>query len=85
MTDSELMRAKRAGRAGVKSARGDRNDSRVPYGGWLAKASLPSPKLRSFERGFVTYSNDAKAQMIGVREETLAQHGAVRTCSGRNG
>lgn len=30
-----------------------------------------------FERGFVTYSNEAKAQMIGVREETLAQHGAV--------
>ncbi|WP_254908445.1 CinA family protein, partial [Salmonella enterica] len=28
-----------------------------------------------FERGFVTYSNEAKAQMIGVREETLAQHG----------
>ncbi|WP_139773226.1 nicotinamide-nucleotide amidohydrolase family protein, partial [Salmonella enterica] len=26
---------------------------------------------------FVTYSNEAKAQMIGVREETLAQHGAV--------
>ncbi len=23
------------------------------------------------------YSNEAKAQMIGVREETLAQHGAV--------
>jgi nicotinamide-nucleotide amidase len=25
----------------------------------------------------VTYSNEAKAQMIGVREETLEQHGAV--------
>ena len=30
-----------------------------------------------FERGFVTYSNEAKAQMIGVRESTLEQHGAV--------
>jgi len=29
------------------------------------------------ERGFVTYSNDAKVQMLGVRRETLAAHGAV--------
>jgi nicotinamide-nucleotide amidase len=27
--------------------------------------------------GFVTYSNEAKQRMVGVREETLAQHGAV--------
>ncbi len=30
-----------------------------------------------FERGFVTYSNDAKAEMLGVRDDTLAAHGAV--------
>lgn len=30
-----------------------------------------------FERGFVTYSNLSKQQMLGVREETLKQHGAV--------
>ena len=30
-----------------------------------------------FERGFVTYSNLSKVQMLGVREETLKQHGAV--------
>jgi nicotinamide-nucleotide amidase len=30
-----------------------------------------------FERGFVTYSNDAKEQMLGVPGETLRQHGAV--------
>ncbi|MCC5983814.1 MAG: CinA family protein [Rhodobacteraceae bacterium] len=29
------------------------------------------------ERGFITYSNAAKAQMLGVRAETLAAHGAV--------
>ena len=28
-----------------------------------------------FERGFVTYSNLAKQQMLGVREATLKQHG----------
>lgn len=27
--------------------------------------------------GFVTYANDAKRQMVGVRAESLAQHGAV--------
>lgn len=30
-----------------------------------------------FDRGFVTYSNDAKQQMLGVQEQTLADHGAV--------
>ena len=29
------------------------------------------------DRGFVTYSNDAKQDMLGVRAETLAQFGAV--------
>ena len=30
-----------------------------------------------FDRGFVTYSNDAKTDMLGVKPETLAVHGAV--------
>ncbi|WP_028310193.1 CinA family protein [Derxia gummosa] len=30
-----------------------------------------------FERGFVTYSNDAKVELLGVPAETIAQHGAV--------
>ena len=30
-----------------------------------------------FERGFVVYSNDAKRELLGVRPETLSQHGAV--------
>ncbi|MGX5722451.1 CinA family protein [Shinella zoogloeoides] len=31
----------------------------------------------AFDRGFVTYSNAAKQQMIGVSAETLKAHGAV--------
>lgn len=31
----------------------------------------------AFDRGFVTYSNAAKQQMIGVSGETLEAHGAV--------
>ena len=30
-----------------------------------------------FERGFVTYSNEAKHEMLGVPRELIAQHGAV--------
>ncbi len=30
-----------------------------------------------FERGFVTYSNAAKAELLGVPEASLAEHGAV--------
>ena len=30
-----------------------------------------------FERGFVTYSNEAKQAMVGVTSATLASHGAV--------
>jgi len=30
-----------------------------------------------FERGFVTYSNEAKVEMLGVDATTIAQHGAV--------
>jgi nicotinamide-nucleotide amidase len=30
-----------------------------------------------FERGFVTYSNDAKTELLGVDAALIAQHGAV--------
>ncbi len=30
-----------------------------------------------FDRAFVTYSNEAKQEMIGVKSETLAEYGAV--------
>ncbi len=30
-----------------------------------------------FDRGFVTYSNDAKIEMLGVSPDTLDMHGAV--------
>ena len=47
-------------------------------GGWVAQ-SLTSVAGSSgwFERGFVTYSNAAKHEMLGVGIDTLARHGAV--------
>jgi nicotinamide-nucleotide amidase len=47
-------------------------------GGLLAAALTDIPGSSDvFERGFVTYSNEAKIEMLGVRPETLATHGAV--------
>ncbi len=47
-------------------------------GGWLAKCLTDiSGSSGWFERGFVTYSNDAKREMLGVDAATLAGYGAV--------
>ncbi len=47
-------------------------------GGWAAQViTHTAGSSEWFERGFVTYSNAAKVDMLGVREETLARHGAV--------
>jgi nicotinamide-nucleotide amidase len=47
-------------------------------GGWLAKLVTDVPGSSGwFERGFVTYSNDAKVEILGVREQTLLDQGAV--------
>ena len=47
-------------------------------GGWVAQAVTSIPGSSEwFDRGFVTYSNDAKREMLGVRAETLAANGAV--------
>ena len=47
-------------------------------GGLIAGAitSLPGSSAW-FDRGFVTYSNEAKMQMLGVSVSTLDDHGAV--------
>ena len=47
-------------------------------GGMVAAALTDIPGSSAvFERGFVTYTNTAKSEMLGVREATLAAHGAV--------
>lgn len=47
-------------------------------GGWIAKCITDVAGSSAwFDRGFVTYSNAAKVEMLGVRPETLAQFGAV--------
>ena len=47
-------------------------------GGWVSGVvTSVSGSSRWFERGFVTYSDVAKRQMLGVSKETLRKHGAV--------
>ena len=47
-------------------------------GGMLSAAITDiSGSSAIFDRGFVTYTNAAKMQMLGVQEETLTTHGAV--------
>ncbi|MBL1264651.1 CinA family protein [Methylomicrobium sp. RS1] len=47
-------------------------------GGWIAQSVTEiAGSSVWFDRGFVTYSNSAKTAMLGVRESTLQQYGAV--------
>jgi nicotinamide-nucleotide amidase len=47
-------------------------------GGWAAQVvTSVAGSSAWFDRGFVTYSNAAKQELLGVRAETLRQHGAV--------
>ena len=47
-------------------------------GGWAAQAVTAVPGSSAwFERGFVTYSNESKTELLGVPRETLERHGAV--------
>ena len=47
-------------------------------GGWVAQAvTAIAGSSTWFERGFVTYSNAAKQDMLGVAAVTLGRHGAV--------
>lgn len=47
-------------------------------GGWVAKICTDlAGSSRWFERGFVTYTNESKQEMLGVESAVLAAQGAV--------
>lgn len=47
-------------------------------GGWAAQVvTSVSGSSEWFERGFVTYSNASKQELLGVESATLERHGAV--------
>lgn len=71
MTGAELCKLAQA--KGVKIATAE-----SCTGGMIGAAitDIPGSSL-IFDRGFITYSNLAKIQMLNVRETTLSDHGAV--------
>jgi nicotinamide-nucleotide amidase len=53
-------------------------------GGWAAQAvTAVAGSSAWFDRGFVTYSNAAKAEMLGVSEAALERDGAVAETTAR--
>lgn len=53
-------------------------------GGWVAQSvTAIAGSSAWFDRGFVTYSNAAKQEMLGVPEATLSRHGAVSEATAR--
>jgi nicotinamide-nucleotide amidase len=65
--------------AALLRARGERVATAESCTGGLIAAACTSLAGSSdwFERGFVTYSNDAKVEMLGVPPALLSAHGAV--------
>jgi nicotinamide-nucleotide amidase len=65
--------------AAALRARGWRLAAAESCTGGLVAAACTSVAGSSdwFERGFVTYSNDAKAELLGVASALIARHGAV--------
>jgi nicotinamide-nucleotide amidase len=69
--------AKRLG-ASLKRANETLATAESCTGGWAAQVvTSVAGSSAWFERGFVTYSNAAKQELVGVRAETLRAHGAV--------
>jgi nicotinamide-nucleotide amidase len=78
MTEAQITRLARAlGRACMR--RGvDVATAESCTGGGVAEAiTRISGSSQWFERGFVTYTNAAKKEMLGVSQHTLSRHGAV--------
>lgn len=49
-------------------------------GGWLGQAvTAVAGSSTWYERGFITYSNVSKCEMLGVQQATLDRYGAVST------
>jgi nicotinamide-nucleotide amidase len=53
-------------------------------GGWVAQSvTAIAGSSAWFDRGFVTYSNEAKVDMLGVPQTTIERHGAVSEATAR--
>jgi nicotinamide-nucleotide amidase len=78
MSDQELFElAERVGMA-LKAAGLVLTTAESCTGGWIGEAvTMVSGSSAWYDRGFITYTNKAKQQMLGVKAATLVRHGAV--------
>ena len=75
MTDSELMQLSEQVGQALKARGATVTTAESCTGGWVAKVITDIAGSSAwFERGFVTYSNEAKAQMIGVLKAARADY-----------
>jgi len=78
MTDNELIQLSTRVGERLLARHASVTTAESCTGGWIAKVLTDIAGSSAwFQRGFVTYSNDAKQQMIGVTEISLTQFGAV--------
>lgn len=78
MTDSALFKLSQRVGNGLGQLGATVTTAESCTGGWIAKVITDVAGSSAwFERGFVTYSNEAKHQLIGVNEFTLEAYGAV--------
>jgi nicotinamide-nucleotide amidase len=78
VTDAALARLARELGERMRAAGLQLSTAESCTGGWIAKVVTDIAGSSAWlERGFVTYTNQAKQEMLGVRAETLAAFGAV--------
>lgn len=78
MNDKELYQLSARLGAALKQREQQVTCAESCTGGWVAKTITDvSGSAGWFERGFVTYSNQAKCDLLGVQASTLERHGAV--------
>jgi nicotinamide-nucleotide amidase len=78
MTDPELESLARSCGEALKRRGSVLASAESCTGGWLSAAITSIPGSSEwFDRGFVTYSNAAKQDMLGVGQDTLERFGAV--------
>ena len=78
MADDDLLKLSAELGAALKSRGWTLALAESCTGGWVAQCiTAIAGSSAWFDRGFVTYSNAAKIEILGVTENTLDQHGAV--------
>lgn len=78
MTENDITRlARTAGRLAQRREVDIATAESCTGGGVATAITRISGSAKWFDRGFVTYTNLAKMQMLGVSQRTLGDHGAV--------